>query len=85
MSENTHVLNIVDQEQKGIGYLSLLLTEKKMYVYGHLENEGVSEDFKDVIKPYIMGMTKNNDDIEVLSYISIGGEQLDFEKDKDEK
>lgn len=85
MSENTYVLNIVDQEQKGIGFLSLLVNDKKMYVYGHLENEGVREDFKDLIQPYIMGMTKSNEDMEVLSYISIGGQRLDMSKETDEK
>jgi hypothetical protein len=72
-----HVLNVVDQNQKAVGYLTFLFDDKKMYVYGHLQEKGVYEDYKDLIKPYIEGMAKTKKDIEVYSYISSGGEKIE--------
>jgi hypothetical protein len=84
MKQDSHVLNIIDQNGKAVGYVTFLLDEKKMYVYGQLEEEGVGEDFKDLIQPYIKGMSKTKQDLEVYSYLSVGGQKIDLEK-KEEK
>jgi hypothetical protein len=79
-----HVLNVVDQNQKAVGFLTFLFDDKKMYVYGHLQEKGVLEDYKDLIKPYIEGMAKTKKDIEVYSYISSGGEKIENNNEEDQ-
>ena len=79
------IINIVNSSQKAIGYITFLFDEKKMYVYGLCEEEGVSEDFRDLIKPYIQGMGKAKPELDVYSYISVGGEKLDIATDEKEK
>lgn len=76
------ILNIINQNQKAIGYVTFIFDEKKMYVHGQCEEEGVSEDFKDLIKPYIQGMSKAKADLDVYSYISIGGKKSDISKEE---
>jgi len=79
------IINIVDQNQKAIGYLTFLFDEKKMYIHGLCEEEGVSADFKDLIKPYIQGMSKAKPELDVLSYISIGGKKLELGEEEEKK
>jgi len=79
------ILNIVDQNQKAVGFLTCLFDDKKMYIYGNLEEEGVKEDFKDLAKPYIQGISKSKSDLEIYSYLSVGGKKLDFEADEEAK
>ncbi|MBU9714079.1 hypothetical protein [Evansella tamaricis] len=81
--EDGQVLNIVTDKNKPVGYLAFLTLEKKMYVYGHLEEEGVAEDFKDLVSPYIQGLTKVKSDLEVLSYLTIGGKKVEIEVEKE--
>lgn len=82
LKEDAQVLNIVDDKDKAVGYMAFLMEEKKMYVYGQLEEEGVYEDFKDLVKPYLEGLSKIKPDLEVYSYLSVGGKkvQLDTEE-----
>lgn len=83
ISNESHVLNIIDQDKKAVGYLAFLFEKKKMYVYGHLEKDGVSEDFKGIIKPYIEGMTKARSDLDVYSYVSVGGKKISLDQSND--
>lgn len=83
----SQIINVVNSSQKAIGYITFLFDEKKMYVYGLCEEEGVSEDFRDLVKPYIQGMSKAKPELDVYSYISMGGKKLDIgdiEKQKKE-
>lgn len=87
MTEQTQILNVVNEKQSAVGFLCFLKDEKKMYVFGNLEEIGVKEDFKDLIKPYIHGMSKISKDLDVFSYLTVGGEMLDLKdktEDKDE-
>jgi len=59
------------------------MTDKKMYVYGLLEEEGVAEDFKDLVNPYIQGLTKMTSDLEVFTYLSVGGKKIELETDEE--
>lgn len=81
--QDAQVLNIVTDQNKPVGYLAFLMEEKKMYVYGLLQEEGVMEDFKDLISPYIKGLTKLKPDLEVLTYLSVGGKKIDIETEKE--
>jgi uncharacterized protein YukJ len=82
LKEDCQILNIVDGKQKAVGYLTFLFDQKKMYVYGQLEDTGVRADFNDLVKPYIQGVKKAKPDLEVYSYLSVGGEKLDIKPEK---
>ena len=83
MKESVQVLNIINTQNKAVGYLSILIDEKKMYVYGHLEEEGVCEDYKDLVKPYLQGLTKIKPELEVMTYFAVGGKKIEIELDKE--
>ncbi|MBP3950398.1 hypothetical protein [Bacillus suaedae] len=87
MNENAQVLNIVTDDNKPVGYMAFLMeeTKKKMYVYGQLEEEGVYEDFKDLVKPYLQGLTKLKPGLEVFSYLTVGGKKIELEAKKKEE
>jgi hypothetical protein len=85
MTQEYQIINVVTQNEKAIGYVTFLIDEKKMYVYGLCEEEGVSEDFKDLVKPYIQGMSKAKPELDVYSYISIGGKKLELGDSNKEK
>ncbi|AST93063.1 hypothetical protein ACWE42_17530 [Sutcliffiella cohnii] len=83
--EEAQVLNIVNQQDKAVGYLSYIMKEKKIYVFGHLEVEGVEEDFKDLVKPYLKGIEKLTEEAEVFSHLSVGGKTLNLDEEEEEK
>ncbi|WP_062051581.1 hypothetical protein [Bacillus sp. JCM 19034] len=80
IKDDAQVLNIVTDHNKPIGYIAFLMEEdkKKVYVYGQLEEEGAAEDFKDLVKPYLRGLTKLKPDLEVYSYLTVGGDKVDL-------
>ncbi|MCM3763161.1 hypothetical protein BTR23_00155 [Alkalihalophilus pseudofirmus] len=80
--QDAQVLNIVNRDGEAVGYLSYIVDEKKVYVYGHLENEGVYEDFKDLVKPYINGITKLKEGAEVYHFLSVGGKKVELSEEK---
>lgn len=73
------LLNIVDQNNKPIGFLTFLFDEKKLYIFGQAE-DGVREDFKDLVVPYIKGMKKTKPEVDIYCYLTIGGEKIDISK-----
>ncbi len=81
--EEAQILNVMDEKQNPIGYFAFLINEKKIYVYGHLENEGVGEDFKAMITNYLKGLLKLKPERDVYSYVAIGGKKIDV-KSEDE-
>jgi hypothetical protein len=83
INQNAQVLNIVTDRNEAVGYLSFLIEENKMYVFANMQEEGICEDFKDLIKPYLQGLTKIKSELEVMSYISVGGKKIDIELDKE--
>ena len=78
------LLNIVDQNNQPVGFLTFLLDEKKLYVFGQAE-DGVKEDFKDLVKPYIQGMKKTKPQIEIYCYLIVGGEKIELNQKKQGK
>ncbi|WP_226034811.1 hypothetical protein [Aquibacillus saliphilus] len=80
LKEDAQVLNIVDDKNKAVGYMAFLIEEKKMYVYGQLEEEGVYQDFKDLVNPYLQGLTKLKPDLDVYTYLSVGGKKVELDE-----
>lgn len=80
LRQDGQILNVVNAQNHPVGYVSYLLDEKKIYVYGHLENEGVSEMYKDMVKAYIDGIARSHPGRDVYSYISVGGKTLQLGK-----
>ena len=79
------LLNIIDQNNKPVGFLTFLFDEKKLYVFGQAES-GIKEDFKDLIKPYIQGMKKSlSEEITIFSFLTVGGEKIDLDQNNEEK
>lgn len=83
LKNGAQVLNVVDDRNKAVGYLAFLIDEKKMYVYGQLQEEGVYEDFKDLVKPYLNGLTNIHENLEVYSYLSVGGKKVELDEEKE--
>lgn len=82
VNQNAQILNVVDQNNKAVGYMALIFTDKKIYVYGLLEEMGVKGDFIDLVKPYIAGIKNINSELEIYSYLSVGGTKLELEEGK---
>ncbi|MDT8861645.1 hypothetical protein N0O92_15610 [Alkalihalobacillus sp. MEB130] len=80
LKEDAQVLNVVTDDNKPVGYMAFLMEEekKKMYVYGQLQEEGVYEDFKDLVTPYLDGLKKLKPELEVYSYLSVGGKKVEL-------
>jgi len=81
INQSAQVLNIVTDRDEAVGYLSFLIEGNKMYVFGNIQEEGICEDFKDVVKPYLQGLTKLKPDLEVMTFLSIGGKKVEIELD----
>lgn len=79
----TQIINVVDQNGNAVGYVNFIIDKKKMYVYGYLEDSGVERDFQDLVKPYLKGLQKANEDIEIMSYLAYGGEKVKLTEDED--
>lgn len=70
------VLNIVNSKNKGVGNVAFLFDEKKLYVYGILEEEEVGADFKDLVTPYIKGLAKAKPGLDILSCLYVGCKKI---------
>lgn len=78
------LLNIVDANGTAVGNVALLFDEKKMYVHGLLEEKGVEADFKDLVTPYLKGLAKANEGVEVYSCIYSGCEKIEINGEEKE-
>ena len=76
------VLNIVDSANKGVGNIAFLFTEKKLYVYGILEEEEVGADFKDLVTPYLKGLAKAKPGLDILSCFVVGCKKIKLMEEK---
>ncbi|WP_458413631.1 hypothetical protein ACNQFZ_01650 [Schinkia sp. CFF1] len=83
IKNDCQLLNIVDQNNKPVGFLTFLIDEKKLYVFGQAQG-GVKEDFKDLVKPYIQGMKKTIPEAEIYCYLIIGGDKIDLNQNNEE-
>jgi hypothetical protein len=78
------VLNVVDATNKAVGNVAFLFDEKKLFVYGILEEEGVGEDFKDLVSPYLKGLSKAKHGIDIFTCLYVGCKKIDLHTDKEE-
>jgi hypothetical protein len=83
IAQQGEILNVVDEKNQPVGYFAFIMSDKKMYIYGHLEKEGVTEAYKGMVKAYIHGLSKNDEEIEVFSYIAVGGKKLEINKEEE--
>lgn len=79
MTAEFQILNIVNANNKAVGNIALLFTEKQLYVYGILEEEEVGADFKDLATPYLKGLAKARPDLEMLSCLYIGCKKISLQ------
>lgn len=79
------VLNVVNSKNKGVGNVAFLFDEKKLYVYGILEDEGVGADFKDLVTPYIKGLAKAKPGLDILSCLYVGCKKIKLKEDEEEQ
>ncbi|MCJ8008808.1 hypothetical protein ACFFF5_10540 [Lederbergia wuyishanensis] len=79
------ILNVVDSKNKAVGNLAILFNDKKLYVYGILEEEGVGADFKDLVTPYIKGLAKSNPETDILCCLYVGCKKIELKEDEEEK
>jgi hypothetical protein len=84
MTPQFQVLNVVDSQNKAVGNVAFLFDEKKLYVYGILEEEGVREDFKDLVTPYIKGMKKAKEGLEIYACLYVGCKKIDLKNEENE-
>jgi len=82
ITQEYQLLNIINSDEKAVGNVAFLFHEDKLYVYGILEEEGVAESFKDLVYPYIKGMAKSKEDIEVFASLYTGCKKIDLEEER---
>ncbi|WP_420491613.1 hypothetical protein [Neobacillus drentensis] len=78
------VLNVVDSKNKAVGNVAFLFDEKKLFVYGILEEEGVGADFKDLVTPYLKGLTKAKPGLDIFTCLYVGCKKVKL-NDEEEK
>ncbi|WP_077211260.1 hypothetical protein [Bacillus dakarensis] len=78
------VLNVVDSSNKAVGNVAFLFDEKKLYVYGILEEEGVGSDFKDLVTPYIKGLAKAKPGLDIFSCLYVGCKKIKLNEEESE-
>ena len=85
MNPHFQVLNVVDAKETAVGNIAFLFDEKNLYVYGILEEEGVGVDFKDLITPYIKGLSKAKPDLDVFACLYVGCKKITLETEEEEE
>ncbi|MDF1510073.1 hypothetical protein PZE06_18205 [Robertmurraya sp. DFI.2.37] len=85
MTAEFQVLNIVNSANKAVGNIAFLFDEKKLYVYGILEEEGVREDFKDLVKPYVKGLAKAKEGLEIYSCLYVGCKKIELKVEEEKE
>ncbi len=85
LTPNFQVLNVVDSTSKAVGNIAFLFDEKKLFVYGILEEEGVGADFKDLVKPYLKGLAKAKQGLEIYSCLYVGCKKINLNEEEESK
>ncbi|MBS4202411.1 hypothetical protein KHA93_22675 [Bacillus sp. FJAT-49732] len=85
MTQHYQLLNVVDSRNKAVGNVAILFDEKKLYVYGILEEEGVGADFKDLVTPYVKGLAKAYPDVDIFSCLYVGCKKIELKVDEKEE
>lgn len=77
------VLNVVDSKNKAVGNVAFLFDEKKLFVYGILEEEGVGADFKDLVTPYLKGLTKAKPGLDIFTCLYVGCKKIKLNEEEE--
>ncbi|MBL4952816.1 hypothetical protein JK635_11400 [Neobacillus sp. YIM B02564] len=77
------VLNVVDTKNKGVGNVAFLFAEKKLYVYGILEDEEVGADFRDLVTPYIKGLAKAKPDLDIFACLYVSCKKIKLNEEEE--
>jgi hypothetical protein len=77
------VLNVVDSTSKAVGNVAFLFDEKKLFVYGILEEEGVGADFKDLVTPYLKGLTKAKPGLDIFTCLYVGCKKIKLNEEQE--
>lgn len=77
------VLNVVDSKNKAVGNVAFLFDEKKLFVYGILEEEGVGADFKDLVTPYVKGLAKAKPGLDIFSCLYVGCKKIKLTEEEE--
>lgn len=78
------VLNVIDAKNKGVGNVAFLFAEKKLYVYGILEEEEVGADFRDLVTPYIKGLAKAKPGLDILACLYVGCKKIKLNEEEED-
>jgi hypothetical protein len=84
ITQHFQVLNVVDQKNKAVGNVAVLFEDKKLYIYGILEEEGVGEDFKDLLTPYLKGLAKAKEGADIFTCIYVGCKKIKLNEEEEE-
>lgn len=79
------ILNVVCSKENALGNVAILFDEKRLYVYGILEEKEVEVDFKDLITPYIKGLAKAKPDLDVYSCLYTGCDKVELNEEAEDK
>lgn len=82
ISPEFQVLNVVDTNNQAVGNVAFLFDEKKLFVYGILEKEGVGEDFKDLVTPYLKGLAKAKKGTEIYACLYVGCKKIEINEEQ---
>ncbi|WAA10926.1 hypothetical protein [Fervidibacillus albus] len=75
------IVNIVNAEEKAVGCLVTLFHGKMIYAYGILEEDGVAEEYKSIVRHYLKGLSKIGKDVELYSCLYIGCKRVKLTED----
>ncbi|MCU9614732.1 hypothetical protein OEV98_14405 [Caldibacillus lycopersici] len=78
-------LNVVNSDDKAVGNIAFMFDEKKIYVYGILEEEGVGESFKDLVQPYLKGLAKAKPGLDIYACLYVGCEKITLGEEDEDK
>ncbi|MCU9593949.1 hypothetical protein OEV82_05720 [Caldibacillus thermolactis] len=85
MHQSFQILNVVDSKEKAVGNVAFMFDEKKIYVYGIVEEEGVTENFRSIVQPYIKGIASAHPELEVYSCLYVGCKKISINTEEDDK
>lgn len=83
--QHFQILNVVDSKENAVGNVAFMFDEKKIYVYGIVEEEGVTENFRSIVTPYIKGIASAHPDLEVYSCLYVGCKKISVNTEDEEK
>lgn len=85
LHQHFQILNVVDAKENAVGNVAFMFDEKKIYVYGIVEEEGVTENFRSIVQAYIKGLASAFPDLEIYSCLYVGCKKISVNTDDEGK